>query len=74
MDVAGRLVYRMLNKQDQMLGKQDKTIESISGFRAETIERFDTMNGKYGKVSKNLERISNDLHALIEFLKSVQPK
>ncbi|MEW6528499.1 MAG: acylphosphatase [Candidatus Micrarchaeota archaeon] len=77
-DVAGNLLYRMVEKQDkmlekqdqtigkldEMLGKQDQTIGKLDAFHKDTVNRFDVMEQKYGKISVVLERISTALEVL----------
>ncbi|MEW6528458.1 MAG: acylphosphatase [Candidatus Micrarchaeota archaeon] len=74
-DVAGNFLYKILEKQDQMLGKQDQTIGKLDEFHKQTIgkldefhkdtvNKFDVMEQKYGKISLVLERISTALEVL----------
>jgi len=65
----------MLGKQDMMLGKQDvmtglqgktvglqeRTIEKLDEFHNDTIQRFDVVDAKYGKIAHNLERILEEM-------------
>ena len=88
LDLAGKLLYqslekqdkmldkqdKMLDKQDQMLGKQDETIGALTTFHNDTRGRFDVMEHKYGKVSESLELISKGLHELVEILKVFKQK
>lgn len=56
----------MLGKQDQMLDKQDTTIGSIEGLRGDMGKRFDTLDDKYGAISKNLVAIIEKIEILLE--------
>ena len=47
-----------------MLSKQDQTIEEIKHMRSDTIERFDRLDTKYGKISKTLEELKDALVAI----------
>ena len=53
---------QMLGKQDQMLGKQDETVNilkqnnrEMKEFRQDTMQRFDIIDTKYGKIAENME-------------------
>ncbi len=74
LDLAGKLLYQSLEKQDKMLDKQDETIGALNTFHKDTSGRFDVMEHKYGKVSDSLELISHDLHELVEILKVFKQK
>jgi acylphosphatase len=61
---------KMLEKQDQMLGKQGKMLEKqdetvnilkqsnqeMKEFRQDTMQRFDIIDAKYGKIAENIEK------------------
>lgn len=54
---------KMLEKQDGMLEKQEQIIAeihgldtSISNFHHDTVQRFDILDEKYGKIAENMER------------------
>jgi acylphosphatase len=60
---------QMLGKQDQMLGKQDETVnilkqsnQEMKEFREDTMQRFDTVDVKYGKIAENMEKAINAIN------------
>ncbi len=75
MDVAGALLYRsvelgiesvgigrgMIDKQDQMLGKQDIHTHVLTEFRDRTQQNFDVPDVKYGKISDSVERAIDEM-------------
>jgi len=75
MDVAGGVMYEIrdlqdesrdlqkeaLQKQDQMLEKQDKTIERFDSFHQDTVQRFDNLDTKYGRIADIMEKIMEEM-------------
>jgi acylphosphatase len=47
---------QMIGKQDQMLEKQDETVSTLKEFRQDTMQRFDIIDAKYGKIAENMEK------------------
>ncbi|OYT54935.1 MAG: hypothetical protein B6U72_01025 [Candidatus Altiarchaeales archaeon ex4484_2] len=76
------------SKQNQMLDKQDKTTEVLSGkldnihndlsvnlrsFHEDTIKRFDVVDAKYGLIAESMEKIFNEIkEERIESRKSME--
>jgi len=54
--------------------KTDKVADNLNSFANATMQRFDTVDKKYGKVSENLIEISGSLKELVEILKVFKPK
>ena len=52
---------QMIDKQDQMIDKQDQTIHAINDFRTETKESFQTLRSDYGRISKHIETINDNM-------------
>ncbi len=55
------LQEKTLGLQEKTIGLQEKTIESLDAFHKDTIQRFDTVDAKYGKIARNLERILEEM-------------
>ena len=55
-----------LEKQDQMLEKQDQTIKAIEKLDADMNQKFDSLDEKYGEISKNLVRAVEGIEKLLE--------
>ena len=89
LDTAGKLLYKSLEKQDQMLEKLDsgfkevgtkldKTNENLGNkldkFSEATQHQFNHLDMKYGKVSEKLGSIDNHLKELVDTLRAFKPK
>ncbi|MBU4189614.1 MAG: acylphosphatase [Candidatus Thermoplasmatota archaeon] len=68
----------MLDKQDQMLGKQDQTIQEVKGvsegikeFRLETNQNFQTMKTDYGKISQDLATAVQSINRIAESIEKL---
>ena len=55
-----------LEKQDQMLKKQDQTIKAIEKLDMNMNQKFDSLDDKYGEISKNLVRAVEGIEKLLE--------
>ena len=52
---------KMLEKQDQMLDKQDEHTHILTEFRDQTLQGFVTLDTKYGRISDNMERLIDEM-------------
>ncbi len=70
-------VVNVLTKMDMKLeignerlgsidGKQDKMLEKLDSFHQDTVQRFDTLDTKYGKISEIMAEISKSLRKIAE--------
>jgi len=55
----------MLEKQDMMLAKQDENTSVLREFRDETMERFDRLDAKYGKIADHMDKILDLLTEMV---------
>ncbi len=62
-DLAGKILYgirgtqrELIGGQKELLNKQKDGIEEMRGFRQDTMQRFDTVDAKYGKIAENMEK------------------
>ena len=75
LDAIGAVLYRSvelggkpvaigektLDRQDQMLEKQDEHTQIITEFRDQTLQGFVTLDTKYGQIADNMDRIIDEM-------------
>ncbi|MGB2728385.1 MAG: acylphosphatase [Halobacteriota archaeon] len=61
-DVGNEKIISTIESGNELLaGKQDLMIEKLDNFHHDTIQGFDSLDTKYGRIAENMERILEEL-------------
>ncbi len=60
------LQKQTIGLQKETIGLQKQTVEKLDSFHRDTVQRFDNLDTKYGRISEVMERMAKSLEKLAE--------